>query len=196
MVSFSSVATFGLLALASAGAAPQVSDSPTDTLYKATFNKTISGSVSFSSKNGSTLIGVNISNLPSTGGPFMYHIHEKPVPTNGSCAGTLGHFNPYNGTVGAATPALHEVGDLSGKHGTINGTSIQTSYIDQYVSLNPTDKAFINGLSVVVHFANSSRLACANITKDAVVVSSGAAQVAGSVAAGLPLAAGVVALLI
>lgn len=203
MVSFSLIATFGFAALASAAAAPQTWDSPGNVTYQATFNKTNSGWVRFSAPNGTVYVETNINNLPLTGGPFIYHIHEKIVPVNGTCADTLGHFNPYNGVYVPAsnktvTSAEREVGDLSGKHGSINGTSLYTSYYDPYLSLNPNDKAFIGNLSVVVHFANSSRYACANLVKSTTVQpsNSGASKVAAGVAAILPLAAGAAALLI
>lgn len=34
---------------------------------------------------------VNFSNLPASGGPFLYHIHVAPVNSSGSCASTLAH---------------------------------------------------------------------------------------------------------
>lgn len=201
MVSIKKIACLGMAAVASAGSAPEVSDSPTDVTLSATFNKTIMGSVEFSSTNGSVKVDVKLLNLPSSGGPFLYHIHQKPVPTNGNCTATLGHFNPYNGSETATTPAGKEVGDLSGRHGTINGTSIDTSYIDPYLSLNSDDEAYFGGLSVVVHYANTTRLACANITEDSTSSSSsssvssdtsGAGALKVSLAGALPLAAGII----
>lgn len=167
MVFLSLLAAFGLVALASAAAAPEATDSPPNVMHLATFNTSISGTVMFSSTNGSVLVDVNLANLPQTGGPFMYHIHERPVPNNGTCGDALGHFNPYNGTANARTTAEMEVGDLSGKHGPINGTSLHVTYFEPYLSLNPENSAFPGGLSVVVHYANSTRFACANIAIDA-----------------------------
>lgn len=164
MVCVSKLSLLSLLSLVIADAAPEVSNSPTDVELQAKFDTKISGEVSFFSNNGLVEVSVDISGLPTSGGPFMYHIHQKPVPANGNCTATLAHFNPYNGTADGATDALKELGDLSGKHGKINGTSYQTTYIDEYLSLNPDDPAYFGGLSVVVHLANNSRLACANIT--------------------------------
>ena len=195
MVSSSVLTGFGVLALASAAAAPVKTDSPTNVVYRANFNKTVTGSLTFSSTNGSVLVGVALENLPLSGGPFIYHIHEKTVPANGNCTATLGHFNPYNGTTTALTAAEMEVGDLSGKHGSINGTSYHASYIDEYLSLNPDDESYFANLSIVVHYANTTRIACANITQDSIQVSDGAAKTIGGVAAWLPLAAGAAALL-
>ena len=58
------------------------------------------------------------------------------MPASKNCSATENHFNPYNGTVRAATPAAHEVGDLAGKHGNIMGESYKTEYDDSYISLN------------------------------------------------------------
>lgn len=198
------VAALSLLAIVNA-IAPVVSDSPTDVTYEATFKKTILGSVAFSSTNGSVLVEVDLSGLPETGGPFLYHIHALPVPANGSCLGTAGHFNPFLGSANATIWDEMELGDLSGKHGEITGTSILTSYIDPYLSLNPDSKSYFGGLSVVVHYHNTTRLACANITEEATSSSSpsansttvsstnGAAYIGAGVA---PLVAGAVALII
>ncbi|GEQ70171.1 hypothetical protein JCM33374_g3847 [Metschnikowia sp. JCM 33374] len=170
MVSLWSLASLGQIVLSNVGGAPPKANSPTNVLYTATFNHTISGAVSFFSENGSAIVDVNITNLPESGGPFMYHVHEKPVPSNGDCLATLGHFNPYNGSMSAPSAASKEVGDLSGKHGLINGTSVHTRYIDPFLSLNPNDDAYFGHLSVVVHYKNSTRIACANITRETSVV--------------------------
>lgn len=156
------VSLFATLALVAAEASPVVSDSP-DVVYEATFEKTVKGFVDFSSTNGTVQVEVDISGLPSSGGPFLYHIHQAKVPTDGNCVATLGHFNPYNGSATATDAADKEAGDLSGKHGFINGTSIKTTYIDPYLSLNPDSESFFANLSVVIHYHNATRLACANI---------------------------------
>jgi len=155
-------------------AAPVVSDSVPGTEYIATFTSPnfqdgddITGTVEFAAvANGSVQVNVNIDNLPSTGGPFPYHVHAKAVPSDGNCTGTLAHLNPYNGSANATTAANLEVGDLAGKHGPLKGSSFSTSYVDQYLSLNPNDPAYVGNLSVVIHAADNSRLACANITKE------------------------------
>lgn len=60
-------------------------------------------------------------------GPFTYHIHDQPVPSNGNCNGTLAHLDPYErGQTPAcdkAFPQTCEVGDLAGKHGSIPDTN-------------------------------------------------------------------------
>lgn len=172
------------------GVSPVQTDSPTGVTYKATFTEKIDGYVQFSSKNGSLTVDVDISGLPDSGGPFLYHVHKFRVPANGSCLATGSHFNPYGGNENATVADQKEAGDLLGKHGLIDGTSISTSYIEEYLSLNPESEAFFANLSVVVHFHNTTRLACANIDKVASVEESGA----GAMGAKLGLAAGAAAL--
>lgn len=148
-------------------AAPVVTDSPEGAKYVANFDTSIQGSVKFTSaSNGSVLVDLDLENLPSSGGPFTYHIHAAPVPSDGNCTGTKLHLDPYKGNPNATDPSELEVGDLSARHNPIEGTSIDKSFVDQYISLNEDDKAFIGGLSVTVHFKNNSRLACANITEE------------------------------
>ncbi|KAI5951700.1 SOD4 [Candida jiufengensis] len=177
MVSYSMLSTLALASDALAGDAPITDDSEGENSYIATFRATktsnISGFISFEpSKNGSVVVSVDISGLPSTGGPFPYHIHEAPVPSNGSCAGTKLHLNPYLGSVNATTPQGKEVGDLAGRHEDIQGLSYQTKYVDDYISLNPKSKSFIGDLSIVIHSKNNSRLNCANTTEFSVESSS------------------------
>lgn len=160
---------FQALAIASfavADDAPVKTNSPESAKYIAKFSDNIEGSVVFSTTSNSTVkVDVDFDGLPSSGGPFAYHVHVVQVPSDGNCTATLGHLNPYDGSVNATSPAAKEVGDLSGKHGVIDDQSYQTSYIDEYISLEETDPAFVGNRSVVVHFANNTRLACANITE-------------------------------
>lgn len=152
------------LSLVAANAAPFSSDSPAGAKYEATFDSSVTGSVEFATVGNSSVgVSVDFSGLPTSGGPFIYHIHQYPVPSNGSCLATGGHLNPYNGSATATEPAKLEVGDLSGKHGSIPGTSFNSYYVDNYISLNEEDPAYIGNLSVVVHYHNTTRIACANI---------------------------------
>lgn len=165
MVSVSILSLSTLLAFAHA-AAPTVNDSPKGANYVADFNDGITGSVGFkSASNGSVEVNIDLSNFPSEGGPFLYHVHEARVPSNGSCLATGGHLNPYNGSPNATQANELEVGDLSGRHGSLSGSQAKINYVDDYLSLNPENPAFVGNLSVVVHFHNTTRLACANIEK-------------------------------
>ncbi|ODV80458.1 Cu,Zn superoxide dismutase-like protein [Suhomyces tanzawaensis NRRL Y-17324] len=172
MVSFKKLAAASVIpTLALAEDAPVVSNSPVDIKYLATFHgnntNNVQGQVEFvGATNGSTWVNVHFEGLPAAGGPFPYHIHQHQVPADGDCYAALGHLNPYNGSATAETNAGKEVGDLSGKHGPINGTTLHVSYIDRYVSLNSSDPAFAGNLSIVVHYADNTRLACANIVRE------------------------------
>jgi hypothetical protein len=52
------------------------------------------------------------------------------------------------------------VGDLSGKHGAINTSIVGDSYNANYVGIG----AFFGNRSITVHFANKTRITCANFT--------------------------------
>lgn len=150
------------------------SDSPVGAIAIAEFpaggSQSVNGFVKFSAlNNGSVQVDVNLSELPSTGGPLLYHIHEAPVPDNGDCLATLAHFNPNNGNAtdcpSQGDNSLCELGDLSGKYGKIYNTDFQTSYVEKYLSLNPNNSYYFadEKRSITIHFANTSRIACANI---------------------------------
>lgn len=151
------------------GPAPVVQDSGNQTNMVCNFapmgSSQITGTIGFSpAANGSFQISVDLENFPLVGGPFMYHIHEHPVPVDGNCNATGGHLNPFHGSISATDLQNKEVGDLSGKHGMINGPNFQATFSDPYLSLNPQNPAYVGGLLIVIHFQNNTRLACANIT--------------------------------
>ena len=160
-----------LSALALAGNAPISTDSADSDSLVATFKKSsksdIEGTIKFEpAKNGTVLISIDLEGLPSSGGPFPFHIHEKAVPESGNCTATGGHFNPYNGSMTATAPAAKEVGDIAGRHFNITGETFSAEIDDNYISLNPDSKAYIGGLSVVIHSSNNSRLTCANLKEE------------------------------
>ena len=109
--------------------APVVSGNPKGASYIATLPEqkkyTVRGSVAaVSAEDGNGVkFTVSISGLPAEGGPFMYHLHEKPVPSDGNCTGTGAHLDPYKrGEVpicDASKPETCQTGDLSGKFGNI-----------------------------------------------------------------------------
>ena len=108
-------------------AAPEVSANPKGASYVATLPEqtkyTVRGSVeATTAEDGNGVhFKVSISGLPAEGGPFMYHLHEKPVPSDGNCTGTGAHLDPYKrGEVpicDASKPETCQTGDLSGKFG-------------------------------------------------------------------------------
>jgi len=105
------------------------------------------------------------------GGPFIYHIHTNPIPADGNCTKALAHLDPYNVTESIKCdpdlPQWCQEGDLSGKHGKLDGsdggTIDFTEYSDAYIRFFPVE-ASILGRSIVIHSANKTRLACGNIT--------------------------------
>ncbi|KAF2276073.1 uncharacterized protein EI97DRAFT_433486 [Westerdykella ornata] len=109
--------------------APVASNSPEGASYVATLPEkgTVRGSITgISGPNGEgTKFQISVSGLPAEGGPFMYHIHEKPVPANGNCSGTGAHLDPYKrGEVPPCDPQKKETcqtGDLSGKFRNLTG---------------------------------------------------------------------------
>ncbi|RCK67144.1 Cell surface superoxide dismutase [Cu-Zn] 4 [Candida viswanathii] len=164
-------AVLALSALAIASDAPISTDSADSAPLVARFEKSeksdIEGTIKFEpSSNGTVLVSIDIEGLPSSGGPFPFHVHEKPVPESGNCTATGGHLNPYNGSTTATTPAAKEVGDLAGRHFNLTGTSFEGEFDDNYISLNPDSKSYIGGLSVVIHSSNNTRLTCANLKEE------------------------------
>ncbi|KAK1834748.1 superoxide dismutase [Podospora conica] len=117
------------------------------------------------------IFSVNWQNLPKTGGPFMYHLHVAPVPDNGNCTATLAHLDPFlRPETPACNPAIPEtcqVGDLSGKFGDIpdGSTTFHSDYIDLYASTLEGLGSFFGNRSIVFHYANKTRVSCANFVK-------------------------------
>ncbi|KAJ4418266.1 Cell surface superoxide dismutase [Cu-Zn] 4 [Gnomoniopsis sp. IMI 355080] len=162
------------------GNATVVKNNPEGVVFRAVFPKNqftptpsgaIKGVVLAMTNQGGTGVSYNIkmTNLPSDGGPFVYHVHEEPVPKDGNCTDTEAHLDPFErGEVPACDPDLPQtcqVGDLAGKHGAIvttsSDTTYQTSYTDDFTATGK-GQSFIGNLSVVVHFANLTRITCAN----------------------------------
>jgi hypothetical protein len=107
----------------------------------------------------------NTSNILTNDLP-VYHIHTAPVPADGNCTLTEGHLDPFNRS---ETPACDEtlpqtcqVGDLSGKHGTITSDPFTAMYTDDFPSTLQSSESYFGNLSFVVHFANKTRITCAN----------------------------------
>ncbi|MCJ1480289.1 hypothetical protein MMC06_000444 [Schaereria dolodes] len=157
------------------GDAPITENNPTGVTYTAFLpnsNTTnIRGFVSGTASNNGTgvVFTVSLTGLPPADlGPFLYHIHDQPVPSDGNCTGTKAHLDPYiRGEIPPCDPTQPEtcqVGDLSGKHGNITGNIFFTSYLDLYVSTTPTSNAFFGNRSVTIHSSNTTRLTCANFT--------------------------------
>lgn len=158
-------------ALALSEAAPKVSKNPKRLVAVADFpekgtNKLTKGYVFFTSPTGGDVkVHIDFTGLPKMGGPFYYHIHENLVNAD-FCEDAGGHFDPYHGLSQCpeqGDDAVCQVGDLSGKHGWVNTTCYQTEYTDPFLSLNVKDPAYVVGKSLVLHLADQTRIACANI---------------------------------
>lgn len=153
-----------------AGQAPVIKSNPANLVAVADFptagaHASTRGYVYFWSPDGKeTQVHVDMTGLPEQGGPFVYHIHDNAV-SNNDCETTGLHFNPY----GAATDcdsqqddSFCQVGDLSGKHGWINTTCYQFSFVDPYLDLGDSASRIV-GKSVVFHYADMTKFACAPI---------------------------------
>lgn len=168
----SSILTLGLVTTSVIGAkAPKIKKNPADVIAIADFPaggpEKIKGNVVFTAKQGKTVnVHVDVTGLPRQGGPFVYHIHEFPVHDDGDCEKAGLHFNPYKAPADCDAQKSDDycqVGDLSGKHGWINTTCFETSYDDPFLSLNSNSKSSIIGRSLVFHYADLNKFACANI---------------------------------
>ncbi|KAI9820030.1 MAG: hypothetical protein M1827_006601 [Pycnora praestabilis] len=127
---------------------------------------TVSGT---SNANGTGVVfTINLTGFPSEPvfGPFLYHIHDQPVPANGSCNATLAHLDPYqrfeSPPCDPTQPQTCQVGDLAGKHGNITGQAFQTSFLDLYASLVSGTGSYFGNRSIVIHSSNTTRLTCAS----------------------------------
>ncbi|KAK1244592.1 hypothetical protein MKX07_003391 [Trichoderma sp. CBMAI-0711] len=178
---FLAVLSTALFGCAAAKDAPVVIDNPQGAEFKATLPKkpffagaalvgNVKGSVSATAgpAGKGVRFRVQFENLPKTGGPFLYHIHEEPA-VNGNCTSTLAHLDPYHRgetpACNASEPQTCQVGDLSGKYGKITSDPFVAEYFDLYTSLQPGSPAFFGNRSIVVHYANKTRLTCANFAK-------------------------------
>ncbi|KAI9782899.1 MAG: hypothetical protein M1839_004373 [Geoglossum umbratile] len=152
------------------GDALVVTDNPVGAVYVAALSDggKVSGSVSAVAASNGTGVSFTVSfkDLPKSGGPFLYHIHDLAVPANGSCASTLAHQDPYqrgeDPPCDSSNPKTCQVGDLSGKYGKVTADPFEASYTDLYASTKPGSFAFFGNRSIVVHYANKTRIACAN----------------------------------
>ncbi|ENI08578.1 hypothetical protein COCC4DRAFT_57317 [Bipolaris maydis ATCC 48331] len=174
------VSVISILAAASAVTAqstnaPVVTDNPIGATYVATLPQKAGSSLSGTIEGTTGADGkgvkfsVHFAGLPATGGPFMYHIHAKPVPADGNCTATGGHLDPYHYgetmPCNASAPETCQTGDLSGKYGNFSTQEFSAEYTDLYSATLPSNPAFFGSLSFVLHFANKTRIACANFEK-------------------------------
>ncbi|KIV99456.1 uncharacterized protein PV09_08882 [Verruconis gallopava] len=151
--------------------APVVENNPQNVQYVAEFSKNgLIGRIVANTPSAAPGVAFDISitgNATFDSSDYLYHIHEQPVPADGNCSATLAHLDPYGRgetpPCNANDPASCQVGDLSGKHGTIpHLPGFSASYVDNYISLTPGTPAFMGNRSFVLHFSNKTRITCAN----------------------------------
>ncbi|XP_067858199.1 uncharacterized protein cusr [Heptranchias perlo] len=134
----------------------------------------VNGNVAFKqlSDLDRTIVQVNLTDLNGETG--TYEIQTLPIKTGSSntdaCSDTSieDRYNPFyvNGSLspapGNGTVDQYEVGDLSGKFGTLNGLNQTTEkYMDMNMPLFGPHS--IVGRSLVIYRTNGSRLQCANL---------------------------------
>ena len=142
-------------------------------------NDGVKGMIKFKQRSPLDPVTVNIDldNLKSKAGG--YHVHLYPVPQKRGMNEAVcdaddvaGHFNPFNVDVDSSvypsatstTPDMYEVGDISGKFGTLaNLSSYNETWIDPNLQLYGSNS--IIGRSVVIHKnqPNSPRWICSTI---------------------------------
>ena len=133
--------------------APVVTGNPIGAKYVGTLppkeGSTLTGSIEATTgaDGKGVKFSVSFAGLPETGGPFMYHLHAKPVPADGNCTGTGAHLDPYmRGEVpgcDASKPETCQTGDLSGKYGNATEQTFSAEYTDLYSATLPSDPAFV-----------------------------------------------------
>ncbi|KAK1776576.1 superoxide dismutase [Copromyces sp. CBS 386.78] len=166
-----------LLGAAATGVAAQnplptaaaVTNNPVGLVAEAVLPGNIKGKVV--AKSGEDGVGVQfnveLSSIPE-GGPFTYHIHVNPVPENGNCSATGAHLDPTERgetpVCDKSKPETCQVGDLAGKYGAIpeGKTTFSANYLDKYASLVEGTGAYFLNRSIVFHYPNKTRIACAN----------------------------------
>ncbi|KAI9739795.1 MAG: hypothetical protein M1834_006516 [Cirrosporium novae-zelandiae] len=163
----------GTIVTGKLGDAVALTNNPIGPRYCATFPNTLESPLQgnmcgFSSTGSGVWVSTNFYDLPLEDGPLLYHIHDQPVPSDGNCTDTLAHLDPYirgeTPSCDATLPQTCQVGDLSGKHGTIDSDPYIASYMDDYISTLPGIGAFFGNRSVVIHYANKTRITCANFS--------------------------------
>lgn len=138
--------------------------------YNPYVDSTVSGTIEAVGGAQGVQFTVNLTNLPSQAqyGPFAWHIHALPVPSNGNCTATTGHLDPTNRgelvMCDAALPETCQVGDLAGKHGgkIMTEGSFSADFVDPYLSVVQGSQGFFGGLAFVLHTGNTTRITCAN----------------------------------
>jgi hypothetical protein len=95
-----------------------------------------------------------------------FHIHAHTVPDDGNCTSTLAHLDPFlrgeDPACNHTFPQTCQVGDLAGKYGKITSDPYEDKFHDEFGSMNIGSNSSVPDRSFVVHFANKTRITCAN----------------------------------
>ncbi|DAA72746.1 TPA_exp: Cell surface Cu-only superoxide dismutase [Trichophyton benhamiae CBS 112371] len=158
--------------------APETVNNPLGIVYQAKLPETsrtgIRGTINATahSSGRGVVFNLDLWGFDNTEGPFPYHIHVDPVPTDGSCGPTKDHLDPFGRgqtpPCDDSLPQTCEPGDLSGKFGRLTTSSMEEhfnqTFHDLYTSTRPGLGTFFGNRSIVIHHRNSTRLTCANFT--------------------------------
>ncbi|XP_078667729.1 uncharacterized protein LOC144909563 [Branchiostoma floridae x Branchiostoma belcheri] len=129
-------------------------------------------SVTQASPFDATTTVINVTGLSNNAD--TYHVHKLPVPSgkDNPCSATsvAGHYNPFNVVIGdspasgSGTSDQYEIGDLSGKYGSMQGqTGFSETNQDGNLPLFGTYSSI--GRSIVIHDNSGGRWHCANLTR-------------------------------
>ncbi|XP_052445283.1 uncharacterized protein cusr [Carassius gibelio] len=124
------------------------------------------------SPQGPTILNISFTGLNTRAGG--YHIHVLPIKSKQEpCSDTniMGHFNPFSVNTssspapGNGTVDQYEIGDISGKFGDLAGqNNFQNQYMDGNMPLSGPNS--IIGRSLVIHYTNTSRMRCADVSAE------------------------------
>ncbi|GAB1310592.1 Cell surface superoxide dismutase [Cu-Zn] 4 [Madurella fahalii] len=138
--------------------------------WVAIFNSsTVKGTVTAVAHTVGINYTIDVTGLAVEKGPYKYHVHVRAVPESGDCAETGGHLDSYvrgdTPPCESSMPQTCEVGDLSGKYGTVAGPDVKKEFNDPYTALNKIQLGYIGNRGIVFHDASSARIACATLNK-------------------------------
>ncbi|XP_018430537.1 PREDICTED: uncharacterized protein LOC108803196, partial [Nanorana parkeri] len=119
-----------------------------------------------------TVIAIDFHGLEGLAGGF--HIHELPVTEESGSPCSFeqiqGHFNPFNVNIssspaaGNGTDDEYEVGDISGRHGSLLSLDHQTGQFKD-TNFPLSGPLSVLGRSLVIHYVNGSRMHCATFQR-------------------------------
>ena len=136
----------------------------------------VNGSIHFKqdSELSPTVVTVDLKGLKSKANTYHVHVYrvldiamKENRNSHAMCAGNYiaGHWRPYetvSAVPGSATVDKYEVGDLSGKYGTI-GANDALSLVRKDYNLPLFGENSVLFRSMVIHYNNGSRWVCSNI---------------------------------